>query len=66
MTLKERLTYSAFLVAWWAGAHVPERVLRSIFQTIASAAWYGQIPSVKRLAFNLGRVVGLEIGRAHV
>ena len=59
MTLKERLTYSAFLVAWWAGAHVPERVLRSIFQTIASAAWYVQIPSVKRLAFNLGRVVGL-------
>lgn len=59
MTLRERLTYTAFLIAWWAGAHVPERLLRAIFQSVAAIAWKLHISSVRRLEFNLSRVIGL-------
>lgn len=62
MTFKERLTYWGFRLAWWIGAHWPEVVVRKIFSAAAEILWRGHGASVRRLEFNLARVIGQDPG----
>ena len=60
MTLGESVTYAGFRIAWWCGAHVPERLLRKFFDSVAVMLWRLHGDQVRRLEFNLSRVTGLD------
>ena len=66
MTLKDRLTVAAFNFGWWSGKHLPESFMRSIFAFVGARFFAKNGDAIKRLKFNLGRVVGLPPESAEV
>ena len=60
MTLQERLTLTGFRAAWLVCAKLPEPVVLGFFTFIADMAWLSRGNGVKRLQFNLSRVLDKE------
>ena len=60
MSLKERFVVLAFKAGWWTGKYLPEKLMRSIFRFFGQRFFASDGPSIKRLKFNLSRVVNAE------
>lgn len=66
MWFKDRATIVGFQLAWWLGKRLPKVVLVTLFQIFSKQMFHKNGKSVKRLRFNLARVMGLPINSAEV
>lgn len=66
MTFQERLTYVGFRTAWALCARLPEVVVKTAFQLIADGAFSRNGVGVKRLRFNIARVLSQPPTSEHV
>jgi lauroyl/myristoyl acyltransferase len=59
MTPQERITLTAFRAAWFLCARLPERVVKRAFIFFADVTTLRNTAGVKRLQFNLARVLNV-------